>query len=200
MRPRQDAAAKVEEGRRLFQLGEYEGAVAALTEAISLYPRSKTAHSIRAFAYERLGERPKAKEDREAIAAIKSSPLPVTGDEVIARNVEGRRLLEAGDPAAALSAFDEAIAAEPEFVDAYRNRAEVHRRLGNEAEAAADSEEASSIEDALRERQADQSGPSSSKRLAGRASAGGDRGRKTGGPVSGVFGLRLPWRRRTPAG
>lgn len=200
MRPRQDAATKIEEGRRLFQRGEYEGAVAALTEAISLYPRSKTAHSIRAFAYERLGERPKAKADREAIAAIKGSPLPIIGDEVIAKNVEGRRLLEAGDPAAALSAFDEAIAAEPEFVDAYRNRAEAHRRLGNEAEAAADLEEASSIEDALRERQAAESGRPASKRLGGRASAGRAPGKRTDESVSGLFGLRLPWRRRTPTG
>ena len=188
MRPRQNAAIKIEEGRRLFQLGEYEGAVAALTEAIALYPRSKTAHSLRAFAYERLGERLEAKEDRKAIAAIKRSPLPVIGDDVIARNVEGRRLLEAGDPAAALNAFDEAIAAQPEFVDAYRHRAEAHRRLGNETEADADSAEAELIEDTIRARQQAQ------------ASAGGGRGRRTDGSASRVFGLRLPWGRRTPAG
>ena len=198
MRPRQDAAIKVEEGRRLFQLGEYEDAVAALTEAIALYPGSPTAHSIRAFAYERLGERSKAKEDRQAIAAITSSPFPAVGDEAIAMNIEGRRLLEADDPAAAVGAFDDAIAAEPHFVDAYRNRAEAYRRLGNEAEAAADSEEAVSIEDAVRHRQATKAGRSSSKRLAGQASAGGGRGKRVGGARSRVFGLRLPWHRKTP--
>ena len=146
MRPRQDASAKTEEGRRLFQAGDDEGAVAAFSEAVSLYPRSLTAYSLRSQVYHRLGQPVNATADMQAIAAIRRSAVSPPGEEAVAAVEEGRRLLDAGDATAAIDQFTSAITNEPDFVEAYRARADAFRMAGNESEAAADMEEAATIE------------------------------------------------------
>ena len=63
-------------------------------------------------------------------------------------------MLETGDLEGAGRAFTEAIASDPDYAEAYRNRAEVFRRLGDERDARADFEEAMSIEKELQSRKA----------------------------------------------
>ena len=63
----------------------------------------------------------------------------------MAKNNQGMQLLRAGDPEGALAAFDEAIEVDPEFVYAYRNRAEAFKKLGRELESRADLEKADSL-------------------------------------------------------
>ncbi len=149
MRPRQDASAKTEEGRRMLLAGDFQGAVAAFTEAIRHYPRSMEALSLRSQAFHWLHEESRAAADREAIAAIQRSPYPSVSERALAKDEEGHRMLESGDLEGAGRAFTEAIVSDPDYAEAYRNRAEVLRRLGDEPEARADSEEAMSIEKGL---------------------------------------------------
>jgi len=154
VRPRQEALAKTEEARRLFLDGDYEGAVVALTEAIRLHPRSMVALSLRSQAFHWLHEESRAAADREAIAAIQRSTHPSVGERAVAKNKEGHRMLETGDLEGAGRAFTEAIASDPDYAEAYRNRAEVFRRLGDERDARVDFEEAMSIEKDLQSRKA----------------------------------------------
>jgi len=107
-----------------------------------------TAHSLRSQAYHWIGDDARGKADMASMSAIQASGPPTIGEDATARNEEGRRLLESGDPAAAEAKLTELILAEPDFVDAYRNRAYAHRQMGNESEAAADSAEAETLEQA----------------------------------------------------
>ena len=134
--------------------GDFRGAVAAFTEAIRRYPGSMEAFSLRSQAFHWLHEESRAAADREAIAAIQRSLDSPVSERAVAKDEEGRRMLESGDLEGAGRAFTEAIASDPDYAEAYRNRAEVLRRLGDEPEAKADSEEAMSIEKVLQSRKA----------------------------------------------
>jgi len=134
--------------------GDFGGAVAAFTEAIRLYPRSIEALTLRSQAFHWLHEESRAAADRQAIAAIRRSTPPSVSERALAKDEEGHRMLESGDLEGAGRAFTEAIASDPDYTEAYRNPAEVFRRLGDEPEARADFEEAMSIEKAWHSRKA----------------------------------------------
>ena len=65
--------------------------------------------------------------------------------ESVAKNSEGLRLEQSGDYEGAVQAFTQALIRNPESAAGYRNRAEVFRRLGREAEAQVDLEKAKAI-------------------------------------------------------
>lgn len=67
-------------------------------------------------------------------------PTSDAGDSAYAQNSEGRNLLQAENYQGALRAFSRAIELDPDYLFAYRNRAEVYRRLGRSVEAEADEE------------------------------------------------------------
>ena len=67
------------EGIRSLRAKDYEGAVSALTEAISLEPGVfVAAYGSRAEAYQHLGRHREARADRHAIASIPGSRLGAT--------------------------------------------------------------------------------------------------------------------------
>ena len=76
------AGQKSLEGWRLLSSGDYEGAIAACTEAIKLLPHSIGAYRTRAEAYERLGRKDEAEADAKAAEAIPviSSPANEPAD------------------------------------------------------------------------------------------------------------------------
>ena len=63
------SSAKNSEGLRLEQTGDYEGAVQAFTEALTLNPESAAAHRNRAEALRRLGREAEAQVDLEKVKA-----------------------------------------------------------------------------------------------------------------------------------
>ena len=72
------SSAKNSEGLRLEQTGDYEGAVQAFTEALTLNPESAAAHRNRAEALRRLGREAEAQVDLEKVKA--KADLAYLGD------------------------------------------------------------------------------------------------------------------------
>ena len=150
----QGGPSKNQEGLRLVRLGDYEGAIAAFTEAIAENPNSVEAYRSRAEAYRKLGKELKADADlKKARTLTQTIPqrrleeqgvFKVSGAKVRQRqskNQEGLRLVRTGDYEGAVAAFSEAIADNPNSSEeAYRSRAEAYRKLGREREADADLE------------------------------------------------------------
>ncbi len=149
-----EAVLKNNEGTKLFEQEDYEGAVKAFTEAVAHDSKFETAYFNRAMAYRKLGkhseadldiskyealERAQEQQTKEAERQEKGSAGPVQTDKMATvKNDEGLRLLSAGDYQAAITAFTEAIDREPTLQSAYRNRAQAYRRLGRLDEADAD--------------------------------------------------------------
>ena len=74
MSSKREAVDKVKEGRRLVQSGDYQGAVAVLTEAIALSPNFPYAYLSRAEAYGELGHEDLAKADSERRRCLSPGP------------------------------------------------------------------------------------------------------------------------------
>ena len=72
---RRDAIQKAFEGSRLAGGGDYNGAIAACTEAIRLDPGILGAYNTRAEAYKRIGRRDKARADYAYAADRRKVPL-----------------------------------------------------------------------------------------------------------------------------
>ena len=68
------AVAKNDEGVRLLDSGDYEGAVAAFTEAIDLNPDFKTAYRNRSQALRKLGRMAEANSDFDRQQKISRGP------------------------------------------------------------------------------------------------------------------------------
>ena len=78
----QRAADKVDEGARLLSAGDYEGAIAAYTEAIDLDPSFGWAYYYRAEARKRLGMLSKSEADREHMVEPKGETFTVNPDGI----------------------------------------------------------------------------------------------------------------------
>lgn len=61
------------EGLRLLQAGDYEGAITAFTQIIEINPRSTAAHYHRADAYRRAGRASEAERDVETARALRQA-------------------------------------------------------------------------------------------------------------------------------
>ena len=114
------AIDKAREGRQLLHAGDYEGAIAACTEAIELDPGILGAYGSRAAAYRRLGMKNEAGADLRYEAETKPA--------AIKKAREGARLLNAGDYWGAIAACTEAIRLDPRFDGAYLLRSEAYKR------------------------------------------------------------------------
>jgi len=70
MANQKDAVAKNDEGVRLLQAGDDEGAIAAFSEALAVDPNLTVAYRNRAAVYRRLGRLKEAKVDSEINASF----------------------------------------------------------------------------------------------------------------------------------
>ena len=68
-----------------------------------------------------------------------------TAGDNLSKNAEGVRLLLAAKYEEAIAAFSEAIDLDPEYISAYRNRAEAYGKLKRDREAEADNEKVRSF-------------------------------------------------------
>ena len=146
---RRAALEKAQKGRRLLSARDYEGAAAALTEAIALAPNVITSYRNRAEAYTRLKMMEKARADWEMMGSLERGGLQRTQAaalvvseeqhrEALEKALEGWRLLGVGDYECAIAACTEAIVLNPRILGAYRTRAEAYERLGRKQAAQAD--------------------------------------------------------------
>ena len=141
----ENAGARTNCGLAYFMLGEYERSLEDLSEAVKLAPRNAIVHFNRGNVYAKLGLREQAMADyqaveqadpkllasfgglhkvyaemtRERMALRSPSPRPRPASEAEKLLQEGRSLQAAGDWPAAVSAFDQAVAADPRRAETY---------------------------------------------------------------------------------
>ncbi len=106
------------------QQGDFDAAVAAFDAALALAPSHSAARGNRAAAIA-------ARDARRAPVAVAAKARPDVDAAVMAGVARG----QAGDPVAALAAFDAALAIDPGHAAAHANRALALRALGRAAEA-----------------------------------------------------------------
>jgi len=124
------------EGWRLFLAGDYEGAIAAYSEAIALDPNFETAYRERSVAFRRLGH----KNREEARIQAQNQTTGIT-----AKIQQGIDFLKSEDFEGALSTFSDVISLEPDSEATYGYRAKAYRSLGMDKEADADIQAVASI-------------------------------------------------------
>ena len=149
-----EAIVKSNEGTRLFEAGDVEGAIKAFAEAIKLDPRFEAAYHNRAMALRKAGRHREAEVDLYQVSSIQQSlekalehdqrerkhreVAEETDRLAVLANDQGLRQLAAGDFQAAVNSFTEALQRDPKLQSAYRNRAQAYRKLGMVQEAEAD--------------------------------------------------------------
>lgn len=160
-------------GDEYFKKGEYQKAVDAYTEYISLQPRNVKSLYNRGRAYEELGKHKEALEDFHAV--IKEDPLntsallSVTNDfysrlhdyentifyaekvlaldqnNALAHTLKGKSYQKLGKLSEAMSSYNAAISVNREFVDAYLSRGSLRVYLKQTKKACADFKVAASL-------------------------------------------------------
>jgi tetratricopeptide (TPR) repeat protein len=118
------------------EAGKYADAAAAADRAVALDPENYQALLVRYDAYRLVGDTKKA----EAAA----DDLKKAGDPSEAANRifhEGVNAFNSGDPEGAKARFQQALALDPEIVQAYANLAQLFLREGNAKQAAANADE-----------------------------------------------------------
>lgn len=150
-----EAVLENNEGIKLFEAGDYDGAVKEFAKAIDHDSQFETAYHNRAMALRKLGRHRDADIDLHKLDTIQKAQAEVEKKEkkerkkqeqvayttdklAVMKNDEGLRYLSAGDYQAAITAFTEALTREPNLESAYRNRAQSYRKLGMLQEAEAD--------------------------------------------------------------
>lgn len=71
----EDAAVKLSQGMARLQAQDYQGAAAAFSDAIAVYPQFEPAFRLRSEAYKQLGQQPAAIADLEAVVSITRARL-----------------------------------------------------------------------------------------------------------------------------
>ena len=136
---RQLASKAFEEGNKLFNQKNYQGAIAKYTESIKLDPDEPIRYQFRGDTYIFLNNYQKAIEDYNQ--AIKLSPKY---EEAYVGRGNAYRHLQNYEKA--ISDFTEAIKLNPNNAFAYKSRSICHTKLGNIAEAQADIKKARQLE------------------------------------------------------
>lgn len=130
-RDRGQAQARVDEAGRRREAGDFSGAEAAATEALSLDPGLAAGHAEWALAAEALG-RPV-----ELLAAHYSLGARLAPDDARAQLIEAAWYVRSGDQARALEAIERALRAEPRNAEALTRKGDLLAALGDPAAALA---------------------------------------------------------------
>ena len=123
---------KVVEAWKLYDKGDYNGAIKLHSEAIELNPNNALAYYGRAYAYDDLEDYQRAIDDCTKAVQFNSPRL------VDAYNNRGEAYRKSGIYAKAIEDYNKAIELNPNYFKAYSNRGIAYRSLGNYDKAFAD--------------------------------------------------------------
>jgi tetratricopeptide (TPR) repeat protein len=172
--PKARALAYYERANAKFDAAEYQGAIADYDRAVALDAGLARAYNNRALAYQALGKDEQALADfgaaigadtsyirayknRIALLERTDGDLRLRADDYAAlaqlepgqaaayQYQRGLALRRAGDPSGAAAAYDAALAANPEFVDAYYERGLLRAAAGERSAALADLDRAAGL-------------------------------------------------------
>lgn len=115
---------KVVEAWKLYDKGDYNGAIKLHSEAIELNPNNALAYYGRAYAYDELKDYQKVIEDCTKAVQFNSTRL------VDAYNNRGEAYRKSGIYAKAIDDYNKAIELNPNYFRAYSNRGIAYRNLG----------------------------------------------------------------------
>jgi len=125
-------------GTSLVNCSQFEEAVATLTRAVGVDPRSADAQSNLGTALSELGRDEEARRCLEKAIALKPNfPMALTN--------LGKTLVKLGQIPAAIAAHDRAIALKPDFADAYCNRGQALMLINRAEQADQDFDRALSL-------------------------------------------------------
>ena len=125
------AVQKMEEGNARYYKGDYQGAIAAFDEALSLDPKYSSAYNNRSCAYSKLGRYDRAIEDcNEALA--------IDAKDAVAYYNRGGLYYDKGDNERAIADYDKAISLNSKYFEAYNNRGNAYAHKGNYTHAISD--------------------------------------------------------------
>jgi tetratricopeptide (TPR) repeat protein len=135
----QNAQTRLDNGKRLFDEANYDGAIRELSEAIRLDPNMAEAYAYRSWAYGRNNNNAQALTD--ANSAIQLNPRLAMG-----YYTRGNVYRNRNDYDRALADYTEAIRPDPRYTNAYHNRGFAYNAKGDYDRAIADYNEAISLD------------------------------------------------------
>jgi len=118
------------------QQGKLDEAVEALRAALRLQPDLAGAHTTLAAVYKQQGKNDDAAEENRIANHIRETKMGLQAASFATNS--GIRLLNAGDLAGAISQFEQAIQASPDYAPAHRQLALACQRSGDTQRAAAE--------------------------------------------------------------
>lgn len=131
-------------GHKALEEGDTEAAIAAFTEALNSKTLDQTqiayVYHYRAVAFQKLDKQKEAIDDYSQALAIGSLPKRVQAAVYYNRAIG---LDRQQDYASAVRDYTSAIALKPDYAEAYMNRGNAHRKLGDKAQALKDYEASS---------------------------------------------------------
>ena len=125
------AEQKIEEGNKLFDKKNYQGAISKYTEALKLNPNSSAAYYNRANVYQTLQNYSKAVEDYD-------NAITFSGSNLEAYNNLGMIYTNLQNYDKAIDAFSKIISLKSDYKTAYLNRGVVYYYLKNYSQSLAD--------------------------------------------------------------
>ncbi|WP_445241756.1 tetratricopeptide repeat protein [Microcoleus vaginatus] len=126
-------------GEDKYQKGDYQGAIAAYTQAIALNPKYAQAYHNRGNARSKLG-------DNQGAVADYNQALRINPNYAKAYYNRGISRFELGDNQGAVADYNQALRINPNYVLAYNNRGLARYRLGDKQGAVADYNQALRID------------------------------------------------------
>jgi len=126
-------------GEDKYQKGDYQGAIAAYTQAIALNPNYAQAYHNRGIARSKLG-------DKQGAVADYNQALRINPNYAKAYYNRGNARSDLGDKQGAVADYNQALRINPNYVLAYNNRGLARFRLGDKQGAVADYNQALRID------------------------------------------------------
>ena len=118
-------------GEDKYQKGDYQGAIAAYTQAIALNPKYAPAYNNRGIARSKLG-------DNKGAVADYNQALQINPNYAKAYYNRGNARSDLGDNQGAVADYNQALRINPNYVLAYNNRGLARFKLGDKQGAVAD--------------------------------------------------------------
>ena len=136
--PSTQVADYVRQGDRHFADGNYEAAIEAYTQALSIFNMHAYAYYNRANAYRKL-------QNYDAAIADYNRTLRLNPDNLFAYRYRGLALAKVGQLEAAVTDYTEVIRRNPKDAKAYHSRGDAYAALNNTEAALVDYKEASKL-------------------------------------------------------